>query len=337
MIRFLENFDLQGYNTFNIKARCKYFFEFTESEELLLFLQNNPLPDQLMIMGGGSNLLFVNHFDGLIIYPNIPGYYEINEDRNFVYLEVGAGVEWDQIVAYTVAHELSGFENLSLIPGNVGAAAVQNIGAYGEEICNRIEKVNAIDLKTGERVSFNNQECEYAYRNSIFKNQLKNRVVITSVVFKLDKFPEFNLKYAKVEEEAQKLGAVHLRNIRQAIINIRESKLPDHKVLGNGGSFFKNPVVEQKVANDLRKRYPEMPSYQAENNKVKLAAGWLIDQCGLKGYKMGDAGIHDKQALVLVNYGNATGKDIFELSNHVKAKVFAKFGIDLEPEVNIIK
>ncbi len=337
MIRFLENFDLQQYNTFNIKAKCKYFFEFTESEELLLFLQNNVLPEQVMIIGGGSNLLFVNDFDGLILYPNIPGYYEVNEDRNFVYLEVGAGVEWDQIVAYTVAHELSGFENLSLIPGNVGAAAVQNIGAYGEEICNRIEKVNAIDLKTGERISFTNQECEYAYRNSIFKNQLKNRVVITSVVFKLDKFPEFNLKYAKVEEEAKKLGDINLRNVRQAIINIRESKLPDHKVLGNGGSFFKNPVVDRVFAEKLKIQYPEMPSYSADENKEKLAAGWLIDQCGLKGYKMGDAGVHDKQALVLVNYGNATGKDIFELSNYVKKIVFDKFGIELESEVNIIK
>lgn len=336
MIRFEENFDLQAYNTFNIKAKCSYFFEFTESDELLLFLENNKLPEKLMVMGGGSNLLFVNDFDGLILYPNIPGYYEVNEDRNFVYLEVGAGVEWDQIVAYTVAHELGGFENLSLIPGKVGAAAVQNIGAYGEEVCNRIEKVNAVDLKTGEKVSFSNQECKYAYRNSIFKNQLKNQVVITSVVFKLDKFPEYNLKYARVEEEANKLGEINLDNIRQAIINIRTAKLPDYKVFGNGGSFFKNPVVEKEIANELKQQFPEMPYYIADENHVKLAAGWLIDQCGLKGYRKGDAGVHNQQALVLVNYGNASGNDIFELSIHVKDKVWSQFGISIEPEVNII-
>ncbi|MDP3434786.1 MAG: UDP-N-acetylmuramate dehydrogenase, partial [Bacteroidota bacterium] len=217
-----------------------------------------------------------------------------------------------------------------------GAAAVQNIGAYGMEIQNQIESVNGFDLETQTEYTYNSINCQYAYRDSIFKNHLKNRFVITSVVFKLDKFPEFILNYANLKTEVEKLGVVSLRNIRQTVIRIRESKLPDPKVMGNAGSFFKNPIVETSLAEQLWNNFPTLPQYPATQGKTKLAAGWLIEQCGWKGFRRGDAGVHEKQALVLVNYGNATGAEIYELSEEIKQSVQEKFGVELEREVNVI-
>jgi UDP-N-acetylmuramate dehydrogenase len=338
MIRSYSDYQLQKHHTFGTKVTAKHYFEFTETEDLEAFLttttqwQNLPI----LILGEGSNMLFVNDFPGLILNPNIPGIKIVHDDRNNIWLEVGAGVVWDDLVEFAVFNWWSGIENLSLIPGKVGAAAVQNIGAYGMEIQHRIESVTGFDLQTQTEYTLNVADCQYAYRDSIFKNELKERFIITSVSFKLDKFPEFILSYGDLKAETEKLGNINLRNIRKAVIGIRESKLPDPKVYGNAGSFFKNPIIETSLAERLLAENPEMPHYPSSEGKTKLAAGWLIEQCGWKGFRRGDAGVHEKQALVLVNYGNATGKEIYDLSEEICQSVQEKFGVELEREVNVI-
>lgn len=338
MIRAYSNFQLQKHHTFGTKALAKYYFEFTETDDLKGFLTTNKewKESRILILGEGSNLLFVDDFNGLVINPNIPGIKIAHEDRNNIWLEVGSGVVWDQLVEYAVFNQWGGIENLSLIPGKVGAAAVQNIGAYGMEVQNRIESVTGIDLETQTGYSIEAVDCQFAYRDSIFKNRMKDRFIITSVVFKLDKFPEFILNYGDLKTETEKLGGIYIRNIRKAVIGIRESKLPDPKVYGNAGSFFKNPVVENSLTEKLLLNFPNMPHYPAPEAKTKLAAGWLIEQCGWKGFRRGDAGVHEKQALVLVNYGIATGKEIYDLSEEIKQSVQKKFGVELEREVNVI-
>lgn len=338
MIRFQKNFSLKNYNTFGIEARARSFFEFTELNDLTDFVttDSNWENESILILGGGSNLLFLNDFSGMVIHANIPGIKKVNENQNQVWVEAGAGVNWDELVEYSVFYGWGGMENLSLIPGKVGAAAVQNIGAYGMEAQNLIETVNGFDLKTMSEYSISAHECSFDYRDSIFKQKLKNRFIITSVVFKLDKFPEYNLGYGDLKNEVEKLGAINVRNIRKAVIGIRESKLPEPKIIGNAGSFFKNPVVGNDTAEQLKLKHGNLPVYASTEGKSKLAAGWLIDQCGWKGYRDDDAGVHEKQALVLVNYGNATGQQIFDLSEKIKQSVFEKFGIELEREVNVI-
>ncbi|HAZ04327.1 MAG: UDP-N-acetylenolpyruvoylglucosamine reductase [Bacteroidetes bacterium GWF2_42_66] len=338
MIRFQKNFSLKSYNTFGIDACAKYFFEFTELNDLTEFLSldTSPEDEPVLIMGGGSNLLFLNDFDGMIFHVNIPGIKLIDESRNQVWIEAGAGVNWDELVEYSVFYRWGGMENLSLIPGKVGAAPVQNIGAYGVEAKDLIETVNGFDLKTMSEYSISAHDCRFAYRDSIFKHELKNRFLVTSVVFRLEKFPEYKLDYGDLKNETEKLGAVNVRNIRRAVVGIRESKLPDPKVNGNAGSFFKNPVVDVALAEKLKSEFGTIPVYPSADGKVKLAAGWLIDRCGWKGFRDGDAGVHEKQALVLVNYGNATGRQIFDLSEKIKQSVLNKFGVELEREVNVI-
>ncbi len=338
MIRFFENYPLKPHNTFGVDVRAKFYFEFTEPDDLNVFLESNKTwrEEKIYVLGEGSNTLFLNDFDGLVIHPNIPGIYPVNEDRNHVWMEAGAGENWDGFVQYAVNYGLGGVENLSLIPGTVGAVPVQNIGAYGQEIQNAIEKVYGFDLKTGGPQEFTAEQCRFGYRNSIFKHELKNRFIITTVVFRLSKFPEFNLKYDRVEKKVTEMGEPDLRNIRQAVIDIRSSKLPDVKILGNAGSFFKNPEVEADVAERLMVKFPELPVYPAEHGKMKLAAGWLIEKTGWKGYREGDAGVHEKQALVLVNYGKATGRQIYDLSEKMRQSVLAKFGVELEREVNVV-
>ncbi|QGY42987.1 UDP-N-acetylmuramate dehydrogenase [Maribellus comscasis] len=338
MIRFFENYSLQPFNTFNIEAKAKYFFEFTEIADLTVFLQSNESwkEEKILVVGEGSNILFLEDFEGLVIHPNIPGVYAINEDRQNIWMEVGAGEIWDEFVKYCVDAQLGGIENLSLIPGTVGAAPVQNIGAYGQEVSEVIEKVKGYDLEKNEAVEFSNQECRFSYRNSIFKQELKNRFVITSVVFKLDKFPEFRLDYSNLEAKVSEKGVISLENIKKAVDEIRSSKLPDVKELGSAGSFFKNPLVEMDKAEEIEKEFGEIPVYRAGDGKVKIAAGWLVEKAGWKGFRDGDVGVHEKQALVLVNYGKATGKQIYELSEKIKQSVLDKFGVELEREVNCI-
>ncbi|WP_319590539.1 UDP-N-acetylmuramate dehydrogenase [uncultured Draconibacterium sp.] len=338
MIRFSENHSLKAHNTFGIEAKAKYYFEFTELEDLQVFLNSNKSwkEEKLIVLGAGSNILFMNDFDGLVINPNVPGMNPVWEDRNHEWFEVGAGEVWDEFVEFVVNQGLGGAENLSLIPGKVGAAPVQNIGAYGQEVCRLVEKVKGYDLEKGCAVEYSATECGFAYRNSVFKSYLKNRFIITSVIFRLDKFPEFNLGYGQLEDKVKEKGETNLRNIREAVIEIRSSKLPDIKELGNAGSFFKNPVVEVALAEQIKSKYPEIPFYPGGESKIKLAAGWLIEQAGWKGKRIGDAGVHEKQALVLVNYGKVTGKEIYELSEDICKSVEEKFGVSLEREVNCI-
>lgn len=335
MIRFSENYSLKQHNTFGIDARAKFFFEFTEPDDLLVFFNSNESlkEEKLIVIGEGSNILFLNDFDGLVIHPNIPGIQIVKEDRQNIWLEVGAGEVWDELVQYVVDFGLGGIENLSLIPGSVGAAPVQNIGAYGQEVGNVVEKVKGFDLNTKLTREFSTEQCEFRYRNSIFKNTLKNSFIITSVVFKLEKFPEYILNYGQVEEKAKEKGEINLSTIREAVIQIRQSKLPDVKDLGNAGSFFKNPEVDLELAEGLKLQFENIPVYPAKNSKTKLAAGWLIEKAGWKGVREGEVGVHEKQALVLVNYGNATGQQIFDFSSKIKQSVLEKFGVELEREV----
>ncbi|QIA08023.1 UDP-N-acetylmuramate dehydrogenase [Draconibacterium halophilum] len=338
MIRFSENHSLKAHNTFGIDAKAKYYFEFTELEDLEVFLNSNKSwkDEKLIVLGEGSNILFLNDFDGLVIHPNVPGMNSVYEDRQHEWIEVGAGEVWDEFVEFAANQGLGGIENLSLIPGKVGAAPVQNIGAYGQEVCRVVEKVKGFDLKKGCAAEFTADECQFEYRNSIFKNYLKNRFIITSVIFRLEKFPEFDLGYGHLQEKVKAKGEANLQNIREAVIEIRSSKLPDVKELGNAGSFFKNPVVDKKLADQLLVTSPDIPVYPGEEGKYKLAAGWLIEQAGWKGKRIGDAGVHEKQALVLVNYGEASGKEIYALSEAVCNSVEEKFGVTLEREVNCI-
>ena len=338
MIRFAENYSLKNHNTFALDVRAKYYFEFTDVADLSVFLRsNNSVADEkILIVGEGSNILFLKDFDGLVIHPNVPGIQVVKENRQNIWIEAGAGEVWDELVQYAVDYQLGGIENLSLIPGTVGAAPVQNIGAYGQEVAIVIEKVKAYDLQKNIPLEFTAEECEFEYRNSIFKRKFKNRIIITSVVFRLEKFPEFVLNYGQVEENVKEKGEINLANIRKTIIEIRKSKLPEVGELGNAGSFFKNPEVDVDFSDELKKVYKNIPVYPVEERKVKLAAGWLIEKAGWKGVREGDVGVHEKQALVLVNYGNATGKQILDFSEKIRKSFWEKFGVELEREVNCI-
>ncbi len=302
-------------------------------------IRSRPLGEfgPVLVLGGGSNLLFVSDFDGLVIFPNIPGIVPEKEDANHVWVRAGAGVEWDDFVAFTVNKGWGGIENLSLIPGKVGAAPVQNIGAYGQEAADTIESVSGIDLRTGEEWEISAPDCRFAYRNSIFKQELKGKFLVTSVLFILDKFPQLNLSYEGVARMLEGIAGPTVSDVRNVIVDIRRSKLPDPAVIGNAGSFFKNPVVESDLASRLSESHPGMPQYAVGDvGKVKLSAGWLIDQCGWKGAIRGGAGVHEKHALVLINRGEATGKEIFNLSEEIRKSVRLRFGVDLEREVLVI-
>ena len=336
MIRFFENYSLRQHNTFNIEAKAKLYAEITEVDDLKQLISQDSLlkENKILIVGGGSNILFLGDFDGLVIHSNIKGMRHVKEDRKNVWIEAGAGEIWDEFVMCCVDLQLGGVENLSLIPGTVGAAPVQNIGAYGQEVANVIERVKGFDFVKKEHVEYSNAECGFGYRDSIFKQLLKNSFVITSVVFKLNKAPKFKLDYSNLKENVSRRGGATLENIKNAIDEIRMSKLPDVKELGSAGSFFKNPVIDIRLAEEIKAKFGEIPVYKAEKGKV--AAGWLVEKCGWKGFREGDAGVHDKQALVLVNYGNATGQEIFALSEKIKQSVLDKFGIELEREVNCV-
>ena len=332
-----ENFNLKAYNTFAVDVKCKYFVESDKGEDFAEFAKAYDLSrENVLVLGGGSNLLFTEDFDGVVLYPSMRGFRVEEEDDESVRVSVGSGEVWDDFVAWAVEHGYGGVENLSLVPGHVGATPVQNIGAYGVEAGETIKRVEAVDLISGEKVEIGAEDCRFGYRDSIFKHEWRNRFVVTQVTYCLTKRPEFRLDYGNVREEVLKMGEVSLRHVREAITRIREAKLPDVNVLPNAGSFFKNPVVGEREAEALRAKYPELPVYAAKEGGVKLAAGWLIEQAGWKGRAHGHAAVHDKQALVLVNRGGATGIEIARLANEVKKAVFMRFGVVLEPEVNII-
>lgn len=333
-----ENISLKNYHTFGIEARTAFFAEYESKEELVSLLGSDTYKQNRSLhIGSGSNLLFINNFNGLILHSAIRYINLVNETEDTVLLEAGSGVVWDDFVEYCVANGWYGAENLSLIPGEVGASAVQNIGAYGSEVKDLIEKVEAVNIKTGEVVCFTNAECRYGYRDSIFKNELKGEYIITSVQYKLSKKPAFNLSYQHLESEVAKRGTINLRNIRETIIEVRNSKLPDPKVMGNAGSFFMNPVIPKNVFHAIQTNYPDMPHYYVSETEEKIPAGWLIEKCGWKGKSLGNAGVHEKQALVIVNRGGASGAEIAHLASEIMKSVKDTFQISLVPEVNFIE
>ncbi|MFB6341456.1 UDP-N-acetylmuramate dehydrogenase [Saccharicrinis sp. FJH62] len=332
-----RKFSLKQYNTFGLDVTANYFFEYEAVHDLVDFLSETDLKSHpVFFLGGGSNVLFTKNFDGLILHSRIEGKEIVYEDHDNVYVRVGAGEDWDEFVGWCVENEYGGVENLSLIPGHVGASPVQNIGAYGVEAKDVIDVVEAVNFNTGKISKFLNEECEFGYRDSIFKNALKDKFIVTRVTFKLSKKPGFVLNYGNVSNYLkEKYGEPTLQNIRQSIIEIRESKLPDPEKTGNAGSFFKNPVVSDDIFSVLKEQNPDIPSYEVENG-FKIPAAWLIDQCNLKGYKIGGAQVHDKQPLVIINTGKATADDIVALSDHVRQKVKDNFGITLHQEVIFI-
>ncbi len=334
-----ENISLKPYNTFGIDVKAKYFLEITGLAQLQKVLELNAYPERFII-SGGSNLLLTKDIHALVIHINLKGKTIVEEDENAVEIKVMAGENWHNLVLWGLDQGFGGLENLSLIPGNTGTAPIQNIGAYGVELKDVFVSCAAMEIATGELVSFDLDRCEFGYRDSIFKKKAKGKYIITSVNLKLTKKNHvLNTGYGAIEEELKEKGIVYptIRDISNAVIAIRQSKLPDPKVLGNSGSFFKNPVVSRKKLEKIGKKYPKMPHYEVGKDSFKVPAGWLIEQCGLKGKRFGDAGVHEKQALVLVNYGNATGKELLELAHQVQAEVADKFGIHIESEVNIIR
>jgi len=337
-MNILKNISLLPHNSFGIDVKTKYFAQYQSIEQLRELLESDILKNEkLLHIGNGSNLLFVSDFQGIILHSEIK-FIEIEaETETEIFLRVGSGVIWDDFVNYCVINNYSGAENLSLIPSEVGAAAVQNIGAYGAEISDIIETVETIDIQTLEKQIFTNSECKYDYRTSIFKTDLKGKKIVTSVVFKLSKTPNFNLNYAHLEQEILKnFSEINLANIRATVISIRESKLPNPKITPNAGSFFKNPYISAKTYENLKNNYPIMPYYAVNEELVKIPAAWLIEQCGWKGKSLGRAAVNATQPLVLVNQGNATGKEILALSAEIQKSIKEKFDIDLEMEVEIV-
>jgi len=336
-MQFLSKYSLKKYHTFGTEVCTKCFTEINSVEQFKKLIQENIYKNNaILILGGGSNLLFTKNFDGLVIKNNLHGVEVVKQNENHIWVKAAAGENWHQFVLWCVSYNYGGIENLSLIPGCVGASPMQNIGAYGVEIKDVCEEVNAINIKTGEEKTFTNAECKFGYRESVFKHAYKNKYLITSVVFKLNKKPVFNTSYGAIEQELKAMGvAPSVKSISDAVINIRSSKLPDPAKIGNAGSFFKNPEVSKQKHDDLKQLYPNLVAYGLDNGNYKLAAGWLIEQCGFKGKRFGDAGVHVNQALVLVNYGAAKGSEIYNLSQQILDAVKNTYGVTLEREVNI--
>ena len=333
-----HNYPLLAHNTFGMDVEASVFVEYESVTELKEILLHQLCPEgKWLHIGGGSNLLFTGDFDGMILHSAIKGFEVVSENEDEVLVRAGAGEVWDDFVAYTVEKGWYGAENLSLIPGEVGASAVQNIGAYGVEAKDLIVKVDTLEVETGKERVFGNEECGYAYRESVFKHALKGKYIVTHVTYRLSKHPSYRLDYGNVRAELEKRGCeLTLENVRQTIIDIRESKLPDPKVQGNAGSFFMNPIVPRPLFEELLGKYPSMPFYEVDAERVKIPAAWMIDQCGWKGKQLGRAGVHNKQALVLVNCGGATGQEIIALSEEIQRSVLDKFGVRISPEVNFI-
>lgn len=337
MYEIKENFPLKKYNTFGIDVKTRFFVVCKSEKEITDFItiqQNTTLP--LMILGGGSNVLFADDFKGYILKPDIKGVDIVKETESEVTVRAGAGEDWDEFVAYCVEHGWGGVENLSLIPGNVGTCPIQNIGAYGVEVKDVITEVETIEIDTQKKYVFTNYQCKFGYRDSIFKRKLKRKHLISHVTFRLNKQPEFKLEYGNLKEALGSFEDITLKNIRKAVIAIREAKLPDPDEIGNAGSFFKNPVVTQEKLKKLQQKYSDIPFYPLTDNKVKIPAGWLIEKSGWKGKRKGNVGVHHKQALVLVNYGDATGEEILHLAKNIQQTIIIQFDIELEMEVNVV-
>lgn len=334
-----KNVSLLQFNTFRVDAQAAYFVEINRLADLIKLRESdiwNKLPR--LVLGGGSNVLFVDDFPGLVVKVNLKGI-SVVDNEDSVFVKAASGENWHELVEFTIERDFGGIENLSLIPGCVGAAPIQNIGAYGVELESCFVSLEALDLKSGEIVIFKKADCAFGYRNSVFKNKLKDQYVITSVTLKLSRSANVNIEYGAIRETLKKFETkkITIKEVSKAVIFIRKSKLPDPAQIGNAGSFFKNPIIEKSLFSKLQFENPDIPFYPADDEKLKIPAGWLIENAGLKGYKKGNAGVHSKQALVIVNHGGASGREIFQLSEYVREVVKSKFGILLQREVNVIK
>jgi UDP-N-acetylmuramate dehydrogenase len=333
-----SNFSLKKYNTFGIEAKAKQFVAVHSEDELKIILKKHE-SETKFILGGGSNMLLTKDIDALVIHVDLKGKKIVNEDDDYVWVESKAGENWHEFVLWTIGQNFGGLENMSLIPGNVGTTPVQNIGAYGTEIKDTFVSCDAVHIRTQKTKTFTKEECNFGYRESVFKHEAKDQYVITSVIFKLSKRNhKINTSYGDITKELEKNNVVTptLKDVSNAVIAIRQSKLPDPKELGNSGSFFKNPIISKSAFEKAHALHPEMPHYVISETEVKVPAGWLIEHAGFKGKRFGDAGIHKNQALVLVNYGNATGQEILAVSKDIQATVLQQFGIAIEAEVNVI-
>ncbi len=332
-----HDYSLRSLNSFGIACKAKRYTAFHSEDELRMALPNDQA-QKTLILGGGSNLLFTKDYDGNVLHNKVLGIEEVKETDTHVFVEVGGGEVWHTFVMYCVNRGLNGIENLALIPGSVGAAPMQNIGAYGVELEAIFHQLKAIHVKTGEEVVFSKSDCEFGYRSSVFKTKHKHEFVITKVTFVLSKSPVLNTSYGAIEAQLEHnaVSTIDAKAIAEAVIQIRRSKLPNPAEIGNAGSFFKNPVVEAEFANSLLEQYPKMVQYPVSSGEIKIAAGWLIDQAGWKGFRESDYGVHKNQALVLVNYGNATGTEIYRLSERIISDIKTKYGVQLEREVNIV-
>ncbi|MCB0769191.1 MAG: UDP-N-acetylmuramate dehydrogenase [Flavobacteriales bacterium] len=338
-MQILRDAELQPFNTFGIAARAERLARFNSADQLRALLASPELVGMPhLILGGGSNVLFTHDVAGAVLLNEVPGIEVVKEDLDHVWVRAGAGVVWHDLVEHCVAHGWGGIENLSLIPGKVGAAPMQNIGAYGVEIKDTFDSLEAFRITSGEVVTFDREACRFGYRESIFKREAKGLYAILHVTFKLSKYPALNTSYGNIRDELERMGINDptIKDVSAAVIAIRRSKLPDPAVLGNAGSFFKNPVVPNTLVDGIRSDHPDVVAYPAGPGQSKLAAGWLIEKAGWKGRRLGDHGVHDRQALVLVNHGGATGAAILELSEQVLRSVHERFGVELEREVNIL-
>lgn len=339
-MEIIRNADLSAFNTFGLSAKAEFLACFSSAEQLRSILAMPELQGlPRLILGGGSNMLFTNDFAGLVLRNEIMGIEVLREDERHAWVRAGAGVGWHSFVLHCVERNWGGVENLSLIPGKVGAAPMQNIGAYGVETKDTFHSLEALRISDGEVITFDREACQFGYRESFFKREGREQYVILNVTFRLNKAPHaLNTSYGNISEELQRMGVTDpsISDVSQAVIAIRQSKLPDPAVIGNAGSFFKNPVVPIAVADRIRQQHPELPAYPAGDGLVKLAAGWLIEKAGWKGFRSGDHGVHDRQALVLVNHGSATGKEIHALSGEIMQSIKERFGVELEREVNIV-
>jgi UDP-N-acetylmuramate dehydrogenase len=337
-MKIQENISLKPFNTFGIDVNARKFVQWNSVEDIREYARAKEWHSMpLLILGGGSNMLLTKDFEGLVAKNNILGREVVSQNPDEIRVKIGGGEVWHDIVLWTIAQGWNGLENMSLIPGSVGAAPIQNIGAYGKELKDVFVECEAVNLQSGEIRTFSLVECEFGYRESVFKNQLKGQFVIVSVTIRLSTHPELNTSYGTISKELEVLGISQptAKDISDAVIAIRQSKLPDPAILGNSGSFFKNPIIPVSDYEEIAYENPGLPSYPSSEGFVKVPAGWLIDQAGWKGKRVGKCGVHEKQALVLVNYGGATGDEIFQLSEDIIADIIQKYGIELEREVNI--
>jgi len=337
-LRIQDDINLAPFNTLGVPAKAKYFLSVRTVDELIAILPVDKQFSSIFVLGGGSNILFIDDYEGLILHIAIRGKEVIRENENHIYLKIGAGENWHETVRYCVEKGWGGIENLSLIPGTTGAAPIQNIGAYGVEIEEVFESLTAIELETGSRHIFNKEDCRFAYRDSIFKQELKGKYAVADVTLKLSKNPELNTSYGAIKDmlDERKITEPTIQDISDIVIEIRNSKLPDPAKLGNAGSFFKNPIITDENYHNLKQEYPAMPGYSVDDARTKVPAGWLIEQTGWKGKVVGQAGTYRQQALVIVNHGDATGQEILQLAKMIQESVYEKFDIELVPEVNIV-